>query len=211
MTTIQTTDIPRQLTLFDLEQLETRVRTGLAAFIDTGTALMEIQQREGFRLKGYESMESYCEAEFGFSLRHGQRLIQAAQVAQKVEQITGVAPRNEAAAREIGRVAYSPQADKLLPKVEKELGRQGKSIATATAEVIAKVVERVVSPKKPASEQQQQQLVEEMPEEPPALASTLTDFCPSCGSIPESYTHRNDGWHCSDCDAPVTIGVIATK
>lgn len=211
MTTIQTTEqaVPRQLTLFDLEQLETRIRAGLAAFIDTGTALMEIQQREGFRLKGYKSMEAYCEAEFGFSLRHGQRLIQAAQVAQKVEQVTGVAPRNEAAAREIARVAYSPQADKLLPKVEQELTRQGKSIATATAEVIAKVVERVISPKKAQPEQPQQVLVEEVIEAP--AAATLTDFCPTCGSIPESYVRQADGWHCSDCDAPVTIGVIATK
>lgn len=211
MTTIQTADTPRQLTLFDLEQLETRIRAGLRTFIDVGNALAEIKAADGHRLKGFTSFEAYCEAEFGFGLRHGERLIQAAQVAQKVEQITGVAPRNEAAAREISRVAYSPQADKLLPKVEKELGRQGKSISTATAEVIAKVIERVIAPKKPATEQQQQQLVEEPAEEPTAPAVMLTDFCPSCGSIPESYTHRNDGWHCSDCDAPVTIGVIATK
>lgn len=209
-TNIQTQDAPRQLTLFDLETLETRIKAGLRTFIDVGQALAEIKAADGHKLKGYKSFEEYCEREFGFGVRHGERLIQAAQVAVKVEQLTGEAPRNEAVAREIARVAYSPQADKKLEQVSKQLQKEGKSIATATAEVVAKVVERVISPKPKV---EQKPLVEEVVEAQPApvLATTLTDFCPSCGSIPESYMRQADGWHCSDCDAPVTIGVIATK
>lgn len=208
MTTIQTTDIPRQLTLFDLEQLETRIRAGLRTFIDVGNALNEIKVSNGHRLKGYTSFEAYCEAEFNFGVRHGERLIQSAKAALKVEQLTGELPKNEAVAREIARVAYSPKAETNLKTISKELKREGKTLATATAEVVAKVVERVINPK-PKIEQKP--LVEEVIEEPPVLGTSLTDFCPSCGSIPQSYTHRDDGWHCSDCDAPVTIGVIATK
>jgi hypothetical protein len=216
MSNIQTTDVPRQLTLFDLEQLETRIRAGLRTFIDVGNALAEIKAADGHRLKGFTSFEAYCESEFGFGLRHGERLIQAAQVAVKVEAMTGELPRNEAVAREIARVAYSPKAETNLKAVSKELKREGKSLATATAEVVAKVVERVINPKPKV---EQKPLIEEVVEEPPAWhpelvegpATTLTDFCPSCGSIPESYVRQADGWHCSDCDAPVTIGVIATK
>ncbi len=200
-------DTPRQLTLFDLEQLETRIKAGLRTFIDVGSAIAEIKAAEGFRLKGYKSMEAYCEAEFGFGLRHGERLIQAAQTARRVEAITGELPKNEAVAREIARVAYSPKAETNLKAVTKELKKEGKTLATATAEVVAKVVERVINPKPKV---EQKPLVEEVIEEPaPVLASTLTDFCPTCGELPDTYSRQPDGWHCANCDALVMIGVVA--
>ena len=76
-------DTPKQLTLFDLEALETRIKAGLRTFIDVGSAIAEIRAAEGHKLKGYNSFEAYCEAEFGFGLRHGERLIQAAQTARR--------------------------------------------------------------------------------------------------------------------------------
>lgn len=200
------TDAPRQLTLFDLEQLETRIHAGLRTFIDVGNALAEIKAADGHKLKGYTSFEAYCEAEFGFGLRHGERLIQAAQVAQKVESMTGELPKNEAVAREIARVAYSPKAETNLKAVTKELKKEGKSLATATAEVVAKVVERVINPKPKV---EQKPLVEEVIETTPPTAAALTDFCPTCGELPDIYSRQADGWHCANCDALVMIGVVA--
>lgn len=79
----------KQLTMFDLEKLEKRIADGLAKFVEVGQALAEIQNREGYKLRGCKTMEEYCEKQFGFSLRHGQRLIAAADTAEKVKQITG--------------------------------------------------------------------------------------------------------------------------
>lgn len=214
MTQVIKSDAPRQLSLFDLEVLETKIKAGMAAFMEVGQALHEVQAAEGWKLRNYKSFEDYCEREFGFSVRHGQRLIQAAQVAEKVQQLTGEAPRNEAVAREIGKVAYSPNAEKTMKKVQTELGKQGKTIATATAEVIAKVVERVVSSKpapKPtpaASPEPAPAALEDMPTpEIPALQ----DFCPGCGDLPASYVRRDDGWHCPACDAHVMLGVVIAE
>lgn len=207
-TVAETMDQPRQLTLFDLEALEAKITAGMAAFMEVGNALAEIQQAEGWKMRGFKSMEEYCEKQFGFSLRHGQRQIAAAQTATAVKQITGEAPRNEAAAREIGKVAFSPAKVK---KVEAELKRQGKTIATATAEVIAKVVTNVLTGKtapKAQPEAKAAPVVEDIPE---TEMPTLQDFCPSCGELPGSYTRRPDGWHCPQCDAHVMLGVVLAE
>lgn len=205
---------PRQLSLFDLETLETRIRAGMAAFMEVGTALAQVQDAKGWKLRNYKSFEEYCEKELNFSVRHGQRLIQAAQVAEKVQQLTGEAPRNEAVAREIGKVAYAPNADKNMKKVQAELKSQGKTIATATAEVIARVVEHVISPKPtPKTTSAPAPAPEPAPLEAMSVPEipALQDFCPFCGEVPETYVRRPDGWHCWSCDAHVMLGVVLVE
>lgn len=210
MTTLETTDRPAQLTLFDLEALESRIKKGLAVFIEVGEALAEIQRAEGYRLRGYKSLEAYCEAELNFSLRHGQRLIQAAQAARKVEALTGEVPRNEAVAREIAKVAYSPDAGKTLRKVTVALRLEGKTLATATAEVVARVVTSVIHPTpKTAPTGGTQTALIEAPPPIQAAAPEFLDFCPNCGNLPASYVREADGWHCPDCEGRVAIGVVA--
>lgn len=108
-TAVQTQQEFVQLTLFDLEALETKVRAGLATFIETGDALMQIRDREGYKLRGYDTFEAYCEKVFNFSVRQGQRLIVAAKTAAVIEQLTGEAPASESVAREYARVTFPPE------------------------------------------------------------------------------------------------------
>ena len=183
-----------------LTDLEGRIRKGLESFVEVGNALSEIKARNGFMLRGAKTFDEYCSKTFGFSERNGYRMIAAAETAKKVEEAVGEKPRNEAAARELKAVAHDP---KLIERVNDRLKRAGQTVATATAEKIAEVVQKVKPQTKPMFEQPKAEKKLALPE--------LHDVCPKCGVTPGSYFHVSDGWHCGgeDCGALVMIGVIA--
>ncbi len=213
---------PIQLTLFDLEALEVKVRAGLKSFIEVGDALTKIRDGDGWKLRGFDSFDEYVEKTFGFSVRHGQRLIAAAETARQVERLTGETPASESVAREIKRVVFSPAAVK---QVQAELKQTGKSIATAKAEVIARVITGVLqrttagapakSPaaRKPAPAQTYSPVGKPaapyIPE--PAIPDMTvlpgSEFCPSCGLIPDAYTRDGKVWRCDECGGAVLISV----
>lgn len=211
MQTIQTGTAYVQLTMFDLEALEGRVRAGLQTFVEVGEALAEIRDRDGFKLRGYQTFEDYCETEFGFSVRQGQRLIVAARTAAAVAELTGETPANEAVAREISRVAHSPE---IVQQVAADLRVEGKSLSSAPASEVKRVVTSVVekrngapaaaAPAKPATK----------PAPPPAApefaagVDTASDFCPACGEWPESYTRKGEAWYCGSCGSRVAIAAL---
>lgn len=182
-----------------LTELEGQVRRGLDSFVAVGNALAEIKAKNGFMLRGAKTFDEYCAKSFGFSERNGYRMIAAAETAKKVEAAVGERPRNEAAARELKAVAHDPR---LLEKVNDRLKKAGQTVATATAEKIHEVVEKVKPQTKP--------MFDEPKEKKPALPE-LRDVCPKCDTTPGSYYHLSDGWHCGaeDCGALVMIGVIA--
>lgn len=199
----------KQLSLFDLEKLEKRIAEGLAKFIDVGQALAEIQAREGYKLRGHKTFEEYCDRQFGFSLRHGQRLIAAAETAQKVQQITGGdAPKNEATARVLAGIAKD---EKIVKRVEAELKKSKKTFATATAEKIAEVVERVTGRSKvdngKASSPAPQPTLFVATDPSKAAHSATRDECPNCHTTPDRYVHLGESWHCGHCDHIVAISI----
>lgn len=184
-----------------LTTLEDKVRRGLASFIEVGTSLQRIKDTNGFRLRGFEDFNAYCEQTFGFSASNGYKMIAAAESAKKVEKATGEKPRTAEAARVLGKVTHDP---KLVEKVQDKLRKAGESIATATVEKIEEIVEAVRPKTKPM-------FPEPPKKEPPAPAvPTLSDTCPVCHQQPFTYTRHDDGWHCGipTCNAPVMVGVI---
>ncbi len=183
-----------------LTELEGQVRRGLDSFVAVGNALREIKDRNGFRLRDCKTFDEYCQKTFSFSERNGYRMIAAAETAKKVEEAVGERPRNEASARVLKEVAHDP---KLIERVNDRLKRAGQSVATATAEKLQEVVDKVKPQTKPMFEQPKEQPKPKLPE--------LHDVCPKCATTPGSYYHLSDGWHCGaeDCGALVMIGVIA--
>ncbi len=183
-----------------LTTLEDKVRRGLASFMEVGTALQRIKETNGFRLRGFEDFNGYCEQTFGFSASNGYKMIAAAESAKKVEKAIGEKPRTAEAARVLGKVTHDP---KLIEKVQEKLKKAGESIATATVEKIDQIVETVRPKTKP--------MFPEAKKEPPAPAvPTLSDTCPTCHQQPLNYVRQADGWHCgfAACNAPVMVGVI---
>lgn len=197
--------VAKQLTLFDLETLEKKVRAGLAQFMEVGESLAKIRDLEGYRLRGYKDFSSYCEKELHFSLRQGQRLIAAAETAETVKKLTGGdAPRNEAAARVLAPIA---QDEKVVQRVASTLKKSGKSIGEVTAEKLQEVVARVTG-KAPASNGKNGK-VEVLA---PALKdiASLNDKCPNCGRVPGDYIfHVEHGWQCGLCFKPVRLLVAS--
>lgn len=207
--TITTTAAPTQLSLLDLEQLEGTVRAGLKTFVDVGHALQKINASEAFKLRGYANMSQYCEKEFGISYQTGQRLIASAVAADKIREITGELPKSEAAVRELEPVIENKTT---LKQVAAELKKAGATVATATAETIKTAVRHVVEKR----DGKQADLIQPKPptpkkiEEAPAINTApvaALDFCPGCGSVPESYVRKGDTWQCPDCGASVVLNV----
>jgi hypothetical protein len=184
----------KQLTLY-----EDRIKKGISAFMEVGQSLQKIKEANGFKLRGFETFDEYCQATFQFSERHGYRMISAATDAKKIEAAVGEMPRNEAAVRAMKSVMHEP---KLIEKVQERLKKKGGSLATATAERIEEIVEAVRPKSKPMFEAPKEE------KKPPLPA--LSDTCPICHLQPGAYVRREDGWHCGRnvCDALVMVGVI---
>ena len=164
---------------------EEKIRKGLASFFEVGQSLQRIKEANGFRLRGFDTFDAYCQATFSFSERNGYRLIAAADTAKKVEKAVGEMPRNEASARVLKEVVHDP---KLVEKVQERLKKAGVSVATATAEKLAEVVEKVKPKTRP--------MFEEPKAEPKPKLPELHDVCPKCNTTPASYFHLSDGWRC---------------
>ncbi|CAG0991934.1 hypothetical protein ANRL3_02834 [Anaerolineae bacterium] len=183
----------------ELEKLERRVNVGLASFIDTGRALMEIQEKKGYLLRGCKTMEEYCEKQFHFSLRQGQRIMIAAETAQKVEKVLGEAPRNEATARVLNPIASEP---KLIEKVKKELEKKKLTVATATAEKLQEVVDKIKPQTKPMFDDTNAK------PKPPAAIAGFSDVCPNCKRVPSTYVQKGTAWQCGGCGKAVRVGAL---
>lgn len=125
------------MTESELCALEVKIRTHLLKYRDIGHALLEIGDGKGYRLRGYANLEAYCEGEFGFSDRHGRRLVEAAEVADTLERLCGEIPQNESVAREF--VAIGEQENALCEVVE-ALRARGLSVSSAKAGDVRAVI-----------------------------------------------------------------------
>lgn len=185
----------KQLTVY-----EDKIRKGLASFIDVGQSLQKIKEANGFKLRKFKTFDEYCQATFQFTERNGYRMIAAAQTAKKVEAATGEAPRNEASARVLREVVHDP---KLIQRVNDNLKKVKLTIATATAEKLQEVVDKVKPQTRP--------MFEEPKPAPKPIMPELRDICPACNETPEVYRKVIEGWTCGRCGAVVLIGVISAE
>lgn len=80
-----------------LQQLETVINRGKQAFVEVGTALMEIRVKRLYRGK-FDTFEEYCQGKWGFSRQFANRTIESSGIASDLE--TTVSISNERTARE---------------------------------------------------------------------------------------------------------------
>lgn len=80
------------------ERLEVIIGHGKQAFIQVGTALMEIRVKRLYRGE-FDTFEEYCQSKWGFNRNFAQMQIRAAQIAN--EMITTVIIPNEGTARQL--------------------------------------------------------------------------------------------------------------
>jgi len=73
-------------------------------------AIRKLRDSEGWAVLGYKSWAECCEAEFGYTKQHANRLIKAEQIKLEVEPMGSTQP-NERQARELARLPKDQQAD----------------------------------------------------------------------------------------------------
>jgi len=106
---IETIDEPGELTSNEqsvLSGLETIIERGKKAFVQVGTALLEIRDKRLYRAE-YDTFEVYCNRRWGFSRRFANMQIGAAEVAKEMGTIVPIS--NEGTAREFVSV---PEEDR---------------------------------------------------------------------------------------------------
>jgi hypothetical protein len=93
-----------------LAALEAVIERGMQAFMEVGTALLEIRGKRLYRAQGFKTFEDYCRARWKMSQPHAQRMIDASEVAQNLIPI-GITPKNEAQARELAHLPPEQQRE----------------------------------------------------------------------------------------------------
>ena len=202
-----------------LKRLEEQVRKGSAAFIAVGTALAKIREGKGYKLRGFDTFESYCQKEFGFTDRQGRRLIQSAETSAEVKKLTGSVPANESVAREWAPLVAEPEK---LRRVTEQLEKKGFSVVTATAEAVKEAVQklapraRAVTPGNGKSvvvpgnghKANGAGLFPQTHKQEIWDVSTQEGACPHCGEMPNQYTRSDEVWVASCCGGVVMLSVI---
>lgn len=89
-----------------LAELEAVIERGQETFIEVGSALTEIRDTRLY-LETHATFEAYCQERWGWSRRHANRTIQAAEVA---EILGPMGPANERQARELVPLLHDEQA-----------------------------------------------------------------------------------------------------
>jgi len=86
-----------------LTELEGIIERGQQTFVEVGQALLEIRDRRLYREQGHRTFEAYCQKRWGWTVRHGRRLMQAARTVQAIEKGTNWSPlpANESQVREL--------------------------------------------------------------------------------------------------------------
>ncbi len=198
------TTVLTPITKSRLGELESTVRSGLASFLAVGQALIEIREGKGYRLRGFDTFEDYCSETFHFSVRHGQRLIAAAQTAEAVRKVTGKAPANESVARVLAPVASDPV---VIERVNARLEKKHLTMATAPAETVAEVVNAVTGKAPPARANGKG--AGEKPHPGIELTLLANDICPHCRKTPDTYYRDGKKWKCQLCHGEVLLSVAA--
>lgn len=129
----------------DLERLEGVIQRNLQSFYEVGRALMEIRDRELYKVKNggaYGTFEAYCRGAWDFSRRHAYRFIDSAKVIENVTDRSQTKPENLEQTRPLSRL--EPEQQKQAWQRAVETAPEGK----VTAAHVQKVVREMVEPER---------------------------------------------------------------
>lgn len=132
----------------DLERLEGVIQQNLQSFFEVGRALMEIRDRELYKIKNggdYATFEAYCRGEWDFSRRHAYRFIDSAKVIENVTDRSQTKPENLEQTRPLARL--EPEKQKVAWQKAVETAPEGKVTAAHVQKVVREMVEPASKPK----------------------------------------------------------------
>ena len=122
-----------------LENLEEVISHGLQSFVDVGRSLAEIRDGRLYR-QSHDTFEDYCRAKWSIERAHAYRLVEAAEVVDRLSPTGDILPVNERQARPLTQLPPDEQAEAWQEAVD--TAPAGK----VTAAHVADVVERRTKP-----------------------------------------------------------------
>lgn len=130
--------LPISLALSEIEtaalaEYEAIIERGLQSFVEVGTALLAVRDRRLYRAE-YATFEDYCQSGWGLQRAHAYRLMEAAEVVERVSPMGDIVPTSERQARPLTR----------LPADEQPIAWQRAVETAPNGRVTAGHVERVV-------------------------------------------------------------------
>lgn len=134
-----------------LAELEGVIQRNLQSFYEVGRALMEIRNRELYKIKnggGYQTFEEYCRGVWDLSRPRAYQLIDAAEVKTNLSTVVDI-PIPERQIRPLTRLEPEKQKEAWIRAVE--TAPEGK----VTAAHVQKVVREMVEPPAPKARQQE--------------------------------------------------------
>jgi len=135
----------------DMERLETVIRTNIGAFYDVGRALMEIRDRELYKIKNggeYQTFEDYCKEVWDMSKRHAYRLMDSSDVFDNLKSDQLVTFATESQTRPLARLEPDQQREAWKKAVE--TAPEGKVTAAHVSKVVNELTGNIAEKKEKA-------------------------------------------------------------
>lgn len=130
----------------EFQRLHEVVKRGLGAFIEAGSALAEIRDRELWKVGGFKSWGAYCEDVVGLTKVHANRLAKAAMVGRLLSGVEPIGssaslplalPRSESQIRPLLRLTDPAQQKDAWARAVRDAGGQQPTAKRVAAAVIA--------------------------------------------------------------------------
>jgi hypothetical protein len=140
-----------------LEELEGVIQRNLQSFYEVGRALMEIRDRELYKVKNggaYGTFEAYCRGAWDFNRAHAYRLMDSAKVIETLSPVGDISPVNERQLRPLTRLNDDPEKQRVAWQRAVETAPEGK----VTAAHVQKVVREMVEPERKEPKPKQQEI-----------------------------------------------------
>lgn len=172
-----------KLTLAELETLEKSVRDGVESFVAAGIALRRIMDTGGHFLRGFASFNEYCKATFGFTDRHGRRMMLAAKISGEILEISGQKIFKESVARQLTPLLND---SKLIGTLIEQVQNSGETLSTISAKNLRVLVRGIAGTQFDAK-------------------APIPGTCPYCHKLPDQYSKSERGYTCSNCNCTVNL------
>lgn len=130
----------------DLERLEGIISKNIQSFYEVGRALMEIRDRELYKVKNggaFITFETYCKGVWDFNSSRARQLMMATETLENIKSVTIVTPITESQARPLAKLQPDQQREAWAKAVE--TAPEGK----VTAAHVYRIVKEMTEPEKP--------------------------------------------------------------